>query len=159
MNGLSYEKHESSPSFVMELRTGYVMIEEQQYETGNTLFLCKKKVEKMSQLDNEFRLQFLDEMSLVGEALDLAFQPDAMKYELMETGQLCWRLIARMNNDTPKTKSGDTSLHETMDQKSKKRSSKQLKEWKKRLKEQLEIVLKEREDSMELTKMVPRWMK
>lgn len=54
---------------------------------GYTVFPCKQHATELHQLEPNFRLKFLAEMSLVAEAVWYAFQPDKLNYELLGTGK------------------------------------------------------------------------
>ena len=77
-------KSGDNPYFVKELETGYVVIGDHQYFEGYTLFLAKEHVPELHHLDPSVKLQFLEEMSLVQEAVSKAFS--AQKMTLMSTG-------------------------------------------------------------------------
>ena len=61
-----------------ELKTGYVVLGDIQRFKGYTLFLCKEHAAELHFLENEFKNQFLREMSLVAEAVYNAFHPDKL---------------------------------------------------------------------------------
>ena len=67
--------------FVRELETGYVVIGDYQRIKGYTLFLCKVHATEIHFLERSFRETFLNEMSLVAEAVYNAFGPDKLNYE------------------------------------------------------------------------------
>ena len=58
-----------NPYFVCALSTGYVVLGDHQRFEGYTLFLCKRHVTELYQLPWGFRTRFLQEMSLVAEAV------------------------------------------------------------------------------------------
>lgn len=92
-----------NPYVVKELKTGYVVIGDHQHFRGYTLFLCKEHVPELHLLPLEQRTLFLQEMSLVAEAVSLAFQPEKLNYELLGMGDshLHWHLFPRREGDTP----------------------------------------------------------
>ena len=55
-----------NPYFVKELETGYVVIGDHQHFKGYTLFLCKRHETELFHLSPEYKLAFLEEMSLYG---------------------------------------------------------------------------------------------
>lgn len=55
--------------FIKELETGYVVLGDNQHFNGYTIFLCKQHKTELFELENNFKLKFLEEMSLVGEAV------------------------------------------------------------------------------------------
>ena len=92
---------ETNPYFVAELETGYVVIGDDQFFRGYTLFLCKEHVYELHELDTEFRTRFLNEMAQVSEAVFRAFKPKKLNYELLGNGDphLHWHLFPRHEND------------------------------------------------------------
>jgi len=94
-----------NPYFVAELETGYVVIGDYQFFNGYTLFLCKEHKTELHQLDLDFRVKFLKEISLVGEAVYNAFQPNKLNYECLGNTDkhLHWHIFPRYKDD-PKPK-------------------------------------------------------
>jgi len=97
-------KQKVNPYFVMELETGYVVIGDHQHFKGYTLFLCKNHVRELHELPKDFRVKYLEEMSIVAEAAYNAFKPEKMNYELLGNGDshVHWHLFPRVKGDTPK---------------------------------------------------------
>ena len=96
-------KHNKNPCFVKELSTGYVVIGDHQRFRGYTLFLCKEHATELHFLPRAFKLRFLEEMSLVAEAVYKAFRPEKLNYELLGMGcaHLHWHIFPRVAGDTP----------------------------------------------------------
>ena len=94
-------KKGENPYFVRELETGYAVIGDHQYFKGFTLFLCKVHETELFRLDRDFKMKFLEEMSLVAQAAAAAFGADKMNYELLGMGDahLHWHLYPRRNGD------------------------------------------------------------
>lgn len=92
-----------NPYFVCALSTGYVVLGDHQRFQGYTLFLCKRHVTELYQLPWGFRTRFLQEMSLVAEAVAAVYYPEKMNYELLGNGDthLHWHLFPRVSGDTP----------------------------------------------------------
>ena len=92
-----------TPYFVCALSTGYVVLGDHQRFEGYTLFLCKRHVTELYQLPWGFRTRFLQEMSLVAEAVAAVYRPEKMNYELLGNGDthLHWHLFPRVSGDTP----------------------------------------------------------
>ena len=92
-----------NPYFVCALSTGYVVLGDHQHFQGYTLFLCKRHVTELYQLPWGFRTRFLQEMSLVAEAVAAVYHPEKMNYELLGNGDthLHWHLFPRVSGDTP----------------------------------------------------------
>lgn len=94
-------KNDENPYFVKELSTGYVVLGDNQHFKGYTLFLCKEHKIELFHLDREFKMKFLEEMSLVAEAVSKAFKADKINYELLGNGEthLHWHLFPRVAGD------------------------------------------------------------
>lgn len=92
-----------NPYFVCALSTGYVVLGDHQRFEGYTLFLCKRHITELYQLPWGFRTRFLQEMSLVAEAVAAVYHPEKMNYELLGNGDthLHWHLFPRVSGDTP----------------------------------------------------------
>ena len=90
-----------NPYFVKELETGYVVIGDNQHFKGYTLFLCKEHKTELFQLDKLLKMKFLEEMSIVAEAVSKAFGAEKMNYELLGNGDthLHWHLFPRKSGD------------------------------------------------------------
>lgn len=80
-------KNGTNPYFVKELETGYVVIGDNQHFNGYTLFLCKEHKIELFHLDHTYKMKFLEEMSLVAEAVSKAFGAEKMNYELLGNGE------------------------------------------------------------------------
>ena len=79
-------KEGKNPYFVIELETGYVVLGDHQRFKGYTLFLCKEHVTELHHLPNNFKIKYLEEMALVGEAVANVFKSNKMNYELLGNG-------------------------------------------------------------------------
>ena len=103
-NRIQLIKHGKNPYFVRELKTGYVVLGDIQRFRGYTLFICKEHASELHFLESKFRQLFLQEMSLVAEAVYCAFQPDKLNYELLGVGNavhMHWHIFPRKSGDTP----------------------------------------------------------
>ncbi len=94
-------KRGDNPYFVKELETGYVVIGDFQHFKGYTLFLCKQHKTELFYLEHDYKLKFLEEMSIVTEAAYKAFGANKMNCELLGNGDahLHWHLFPRYNGD------------------------------------------------------------
>ena len=94
-------KQGKNPHFVKELETGYVVIGDGQYFNGYTLFLAKEHVTELHQMEYETKIKFLEEMSIVQEAVAKAFQAEKMNIELLGNGDahVHWHLFPRKAGD------------------------------------------------------------
>ena len=93
----------TNPYFVKELDTGYVVIGDNQHFRGYTLFLYKSHgdVTELFHLERGEKLRFLEEMSIVAQAVSRAFGAEKMNYELLGMGDahLHWHLYPRVTGD------------------------------------------------------------
>lgn len=94
-------KEGTNSYFVKELSTGYVVIGDNQHFEGYTLFLCKVHETELFHLKHLTKMKFLEEMSIVAEAVSKAFNADKMNYELLGNGNthLHWHLFPRKEGD------------------------------------------------------------
>ena len=95
-------KNGTNPYFVKELETGYVVIGDNQHFEGYALFLYKNhNYTELFQMSMEERTKFMQEMTLVAEAVSKAFCPEKMNYELLGMGDahLHWHLYPRRTGD------------------------------------------------------------
>ena len=94
-------KENANPWFVGEMETGYVVIGDHQHFKGYTLFLCKEHKTELFQLEHSTKMRFLEEMSIVAEAVAKAFGAEKMNYELLGNGDthLHWHLFPRISGD------------------------------------------------------------
>lgn len=94
-------KNGTNPYFVKELKTGYVVIGDNQHFRGYSLFLCKEHETELFRLDRTTKIAFLEEMSIVAEAVANAFGAEKMNYELLGNGDthLHWHLFPRVSGD------------------------------------------------------------
>ena len=94
-------KDGTNPYFVKELESGYVVIGDNQHFKGYSLFLCKDHKTELFQLDHSSKMKFLEEMSIVAEAVSSAFGAEKMNYELLGNGDthLHWHLFPRVSGD------------------------------------------------------------
>ena len=97
-------QNNTNPYFVKKLDTGFVVLGDHQRFRGYTLFLCKEhNATELHHLERKFKLRFLEEMSLVAEAVHNAFTPEKLNCELLGNGcaHLHWHIFPRRAGDTP----------------------------------------------------------
>ncbi len=94
-------KDGKNPYFVKELQTGYVVIGDFQLYNGYSLFLSKDHATELHQLDSAVKKTFLNEMSLVAEAVFHAFNPVKLNYELLgnSDAHMHWHIFPRYADD------------------------------------------------------------
>jgi diadenosine tetraphosphate (Ap4A) HIT family hydrolase len=90
-----------SPYFIAELETGFAVLGDHQVYEGYTIFIAKKCVPELHELERAERQKFLEEMSLVAEAVFNATKPRKLNYELLgnSVSHLHWHLFPRYAND------------------------------------------------------------
>ena len=94
-------KNGENPWFVRELETGYVILGWNQHFYGYSLFICKRHVVEIFDLDIEFRTKYMQEMVIVAEAVKNAFNADKINYECLGNGDvhLHWHIFPRVKGD------------------------------------------------------------
>lgn len=94
-------KANTNPYYIAELETGYIVAGDFQFFKGYSLFLCKLHVPELHQLERSFKLKFLDEMSVVAEAVFRCFQPEMLNYEALGNAEphLHWHIFPRYKDD------------------------------------------------------------
>ncbi len=96
-------KNSKNPYFVKELKTGYVVIGDNQHFYGYTLFLYKHHENRteLFHLEDSEKMLFLKEMSLIAEAVSKAFGAEKINYELLGMGDahLHWHIFPRRSGD------------------------------------------------------------
>ena len=94
-------KDGTNPYFVKELETGYVVLGDNQHFKGYAIFLFKEHMTELFQLEYYIKMKFLEEMSIVAEAVSKAFGAEKMNYELLGNGDshLHWHLFPRKDGD------------------------------------------------------------
>ena len=93
----------ANPYFVRELETGYVVLGDHQRFEGYTLLLCREHATELNQLAPDFRNAFLRDMAITAEAVQNAFHPDKLNYELLDAGKgrhMHWHIFPRRQGDT-----------------------------------------------------------
>ena len=91
------------PYFIMELETGYVILGWYQRFKGYTVFNCKQHGPELHNLERNFKIKHLEEMTIVSEAVFNLFKPDKLNYELLGNGcsHIHWHIYPRIKGDTP----------------------------------------------------------
>ncbi len=84
-----------------ESRVSVAKLNPDQAFEGYTFLTLKWHEEELYKLSDKDRKQFLEDMSLVANALSKAFKPDKMNYELLGNSMphLHWHLIPRYASD------------------------------------------------------------
>ena len=68
---------------------------------GYCILASRLHATELSQLDDEARLNFLDEMCMLARAVEDCFQPRKLNYEMLgnQTPHMHWHVIPRYRND------------------------------------------------------------
>ena len=140
-------KNNENPFFVRELSTGYVVTGDFQRFYGYTIFICKQHATELHFLQNDFKLKFLEEMSLVAQAVYNAFKPEKLNYELIGMGnggaQMHWHIFPRNKDDLPDGINGPVWRADPKDRVSEKyrATPQQIEDIKSRLNKELDLLL------------------
>ncbi len=72
-----------------------------QFYQGYCILACRQHATELSQLDDETRLNFLDEMCLLAKAVEDCFEPRKLNYEMLgnQTPHMHWHIIPRYRGD------------------------------------------------------------
>ena len=76
-------KNGTNPTFIMELKSGYLVIGDPQFLPGYCVLLYKEKIHSLNDLAIEQRTEFLKEMTIVGDALNEIYHPRRINYEIL----------------------------------------------------------------------------
>jgi len=83
--------------FIKKFKTGYAVLGDHQYFKGYCLFLCNIHRVELHELDKDFRLKFLEEMSVLAKAIYKTVKPIKLNYELLGNTEkhLHWHIFPR----------------------------------------------------------------
>ena len=86
---------------ISEMEVSCAVLGSDQFFEGYTFVLYEEHVTELYHLSPEKRMRFCEEMIEIADALDKAFHPDKMNYELLGNQQahMHWHLIPRYKND------------------------------------------------------------
>lgn len=95
-------KENKNKFFVKELKTGYVVLGDNQFHKGYTLFLFKNHVKELHELNPKTKMLFLKEMSDVAKAIYKSFSPTKLNYELLGNSypHMHWHIFPRYKNES-----------------------------------------------------------
>ena len=104
-NRIQQIKDGTNPYFVKELSTGYVVLADNQYYRGLTIFLGKEHKSELHEVAKDWRNTFLAEMADVAEGVYRAFHPKKINYELLGNNErhMHWWIIPRYPDDAEPT--------------------------------------------------------
>jgi diadenosine tetraphosphate (Ap4A) HIT family hydrolase len=85
-----------------------------QYYHGYCLLICRQHATELSGLEDPVRHAYLDEMCLLARAIELAFQPHKLNYELLgnQVPHLHWHLFPRSSSDPQRLQPVWLALHQ-----------------------------------------------
>ncbi len=94
-------KKNNNPYFLAELETGYVVTGDRQFFKGYTLFICREHISELHFLESDFKIKFLNELTLVSEAVYNCFKPLKLNYELLGNvaPHIHWHIFPRYAED------------------------------------------------------------
>lgn len=94
-------KQDKNPNFIKEFETGFAVLGDHQYFKGYCLLLCKQHKKELHELDKPFRLKFLEEMSVLADAVYKTFNPNKLNYELLGNTDehMHWHIFPRYKDD------------------------------------------------------------
>lgn len=94
-------KNNENPWFVHEFETGYLILGWNQHFYGYSLFICKKHVVELFDLEIEYRTKYMQEMVVAAEAVKNAFNAEKINYECLGNGDvhLHWHIFPRVKGD------------------------------------------------------------
>jgi diadenosine tetraphosphate (Ap4A) HIT family hydrolase len=126
--------------FVAELPSGYAVMGDFQFYPGYTIFLSKIHATELHELGKSERLQFLEDMAKVAEAVYEAFKPEKLNYELLGNldSHMHWHLFPRYADDPNPTNPVSVIPPEIRNAESTRPSKEQLTELKTRLGNELQ---------------------
>jgi len=94
-------KKNTNEQFICELDTCYVVLGDSQFYKGYSLLLSKDHKTELHQLKESIKLQYLKEMSVVAQAIQMVFSPIKLNYELLGNRHphLHWHIFPRYEDD------------------------------------------------------------
>lgn len=86
---------------IIELEQCFVQLNRDQFFRGYTLVFARNHVTELFHLDQPTRQAVIEEVNMVATALDQAYQPTKMNYELLGNmvPHMHWHLVPRFSDD------------------------------------------------------------
>lgn len=133
-------KHGTNQYFVAEFPSGYAVMGDFQFYNGYTIFMSKVHAVELHDLGKVGRLQFLEDMAKVAEAVHGAFKPQKLNYELLGNldSHMHWHIFPRYANDPDPKNPVSVVPPEVRNAESTRPSQEQLKKLKDKLKKELQ---------------------
>lgn len=100
-NRINQIQNDTNKYFVAEFPSGYAVLGDFQFYHGYTIFLSKVHAVELHELSKKQRLQFLEDMAKVAEAVYGAFKPQKLNYELLGNldSHMHWHIFPRYADD------------------------------------------------------------
>lgn len=92
---------EKGPLWIADLGTTTAYLNEDQFFSGYTYLILKRHATELYHLTASERLQMIEELSRVAQALDAVFRPVKMNYELLgnQVPHIHWHVVPRLADD------------------------------------------------------------
>jgi diadenosine tetraphosphate (Ap4A) HIT family hydrolase len=93
---------EEEPLLISPLQVSTAILSRDQFFLGYTLLIYNEHITDLEQLSEENRIKYSGDMMRVAKAIDKAFGPDKMSYELLgeKESHLQWHVIPRRKSDS-----------------------------------------------------------
>jgi diadenosine tetraphosphate (Ap4A) HIT family hydrolase len=99
---------------VWEFPHSVALLGTHQYYRGYCVLICRQHATELSGLDNPVRQAYLEEMCVLARAIELAFRPHKLNYELLgnQVPHLHWHLFPRSSSDPQRLQPVWIALHQ-----------------------------------------------
>jgi diadenosine tetraphosphate (Ap4A) HIT family hydrolase len=89
------------PGLISETSTGWAVLGDSQFFRGYSLLLCKSPHTELDELAPDVRWKYLQEMSLLAEAVRRVVQPHKLNYEALgnQVHHLHWHIFPRQADE------------------------------------------------------------
>jgi diadenosine tetraphosphate (Ap4A) HIT family hydrolase len=91
----------TKPGLISETSTGWAVLGDSQFFRGYSLLLCKTPHTELDELAPDVRWKYLQEMSLLAEAVRRVVQPHKLNYECLgnQVHHLHWHIFPRQADE------------------------------------------------------------
>ena len=95
-------ENEEEPLLISHLQVSTAILSRDQFFLGYTLIIYNEHITDLDQLSEEKRIKYSGDMMKVAKAIDEAFGPDKMSYELLgeKESHLQWHIIPRRKSNS-----------------------------------------------------------
>lgn len=89
------------PGLILETQTGWAVLGDSQFFRGYSLLLCKHPATELDELPPDVRSKYLQEMSLLAEAVRRVVKPHKLNYECLGNlvHHLHWHIFPRQASE------------------------------------------------------------